>query len=365
MSDNQSNASNAGSESNATNEPSTSNVILKEPPTTVAPSTVALATQRKPRRGVRALLPSFSAKLAVGTALVSSIVLFAVIAPMFTQNPRNSKNPPLEGPSAEHWLGTTKLGYDVLAQLAHGAQGSLKVGLITGGIAIVLSLVFGVLAGYLGGWREDTLALVTNIMLVIPGLPLVMVIAAFAPVRSLELVSIVLGITAWAGAAYVLRLQTRSLRTRDYVSASRVAGERSWRIILVEIMPNLLPLLASQFLFAIIFAILGEAGLSYLGLGPTDSITWGTVLNDAQSGQALGQGAWWWFVPPGVLIALLGCGLALINFAIDEIINPKLRNAPAAARSVRKATKAGRGVTGAEGSAPASATASHSTGADA
>lgn len=365
MSDIKSNDTAESSESLTPEELTTSNVILKEPPTSGAPSTVALATQRKPRRGVRAMLPSLSPKLLIGMVLVGSIVLFAIIAPLFTQNPRNSKNPALAEPSAEHWLGTTKLGYDVLAQLAHGAQGSLKVGLIAGGIAIVLSLVFGVLAGYLGGWKEDTLALVTNIMLVIPGLPFVMVIAAFAPTRSLDLVAMVLGITGWAGAAYVLRLQTRSLRTRDYVSASRVAGEKSWRIILVEIMPNLLPLLASQFLFAIIFAILGEAGLSYLGLGPTDSITWGTILNDAQSGQALGQGAWWWFVPPGLLIALLGCGLALINFAIDEIINPKLRNAPAAARSVRKATKAGRGVSGAEGSAHAPATASHSTGADA
>ena len=109
-------------------------------------------------------------------------------------------------------------------------------------------------------------------------------------------------------------------------------------------MPNLLPLLAAQFLFAIIFAILGEAGLSYLGLGATDSITWGTILNDAQSGQALGTGAWWWFIPPGIMIALLGCGLSLINFAIDEIINPKLRVAPEAARRVRKAAKT-KGVT--------------------
>lgn len=349
MSDNQSTQIADSSESGPAEELTTSNVILKEAPTTGAPSTVALATQHKPRRGIRAMLPTLSPKLLVGLILVSSIVLFALIAPLFTQNPRNSKNPALAEPSAEHWLGTTKLGYDVLAQLAHGAQGSLKVGIITGAMAIILSLIFGVLAGYLAGWKEDTLALITNIMLVIPGLPLVMVIAAFAPTRSLELVAVVLGITGWAGAAYVLRLQTRSLRTRDYVSASRVAGEKSWRIILVEIMPNLLPLLASQFLFAIIFAILGEAGLSYLGLGPTDSITWGTILNDAQSGQALGQGAWWWFVPPGVLIALLGCGLALINFAIDEIINPKLRTAPAAARSVRKATKAGRGVTPSNG----------------
>ncbi|KNY07511.1 ABC transporter permease [Microbacterium sp. GCS4] len=311
--------------------------IVKEQPTDEPATTVAIAT-RKPKKG-RGLLPSRSPKFIVGVILVLSIVLFAVIAPMFTQNPRSTDNAALQPPSAEHWLGTTKLGNDMLAQLAIGAQGSLLVGLVAGGIAIVLSLVFGVLAGYLGGWREDALALLTNVMIVIPGLPLVMVIASFVPQRSWQLVAFVLGITSWAGAAYVLRLQTRSLRTRDYVYASKVAGERSFRVILVEIMPNLLPLLTAQFLFAIIFAILGEAGLSYLGLGPNSSITWGSILNDAQSGQALGRGAWWWFVPPGVMIAVLGAGLALINFAIDEVINPKLRNAPDAARRVRKAAK--------------------------
>ncbi|ALX66641.1 ABC transporter permease [Microbacterium sp. XT11] len=312
-------------------------LVADERPTTSRATTIALATA--PRSTRRRILPSTSPKFIVGAVIVLAIVLFAIIAPLFSQNPRSTDNAALQPPSAEHWLGTTKLGNDMFAQLAIGAQGSLLVGVTAGGIAIVLSLVFGVLAGYLGGWREDGLALLTNVMIVIPGLPLVMVIASFVPDRSWQLVAFVLGITSWAGAAYVLRLQTRSLRTRDYVSASKVAGERSLRVILVEIMPNLLPLLTAQFLFAIIFAILGEAGLSYLGLGPNSSITWGSILNDAQSGQALGRGAWWWFVPPGLMIALLGAGLALINFAIDEIINPKLRTAPAAARRVRKAAK--------------------------
>ncbi len=312
-------------------------LITKDQPMTQPASTISLATQRGRKR--RRVLPTTSPKFITGAAIVIAIVLFAIIAPMFSQNPRSTDNPALLPPSPEHWLGTTKLGNDMFAQLAIGAQGSLLVGVVAGGIAIILSLLFGVLAGYLGGWREDTLALLTNVMIVIPGLPLVMVISSFVPQRSWQLVAFVLGITSWAGAAYVLRLQTRSLRTRDYVYASKVAGERSFRVILVEIMPNLLPLLTAQFLFAIIFAILGEAGLSYLGLGPNSSITWGTILNDAQSGQALGRGAWWWFVPPGVMIAMLGAGLALINFAIDEVINPKLRNAPDAARRVRKAAK--------------------------
>jgi peptide/nickel transport system permease protein len=296
------------------------------------------------RRGIHQLLPTMSLKLALGLTIVIGIVLFGVIAPLFSQDPRDSDNPALSPPSPEHILGTTKLGYDVFAQLAHGTQGSLQVGIVAAVIALTLSILFGILAGYIGGWGDEGLSLVTNIMLVIPGLPLVMVISTYFPSRSWLLVAFVLGITSWAGSAVVLRTQARSLRSRDYVSAAKVAGEKAHRVILVEILPNILPLLAAQFLFAIIFAILGEAGLSYLGLGATDSITWGTILNDAQTGQALGTGAWWWFVPPGLMIALLGAGLSLINFSIDEIINPKLRLAPENARRVRQAKKAGRGV---------------------
>ena len=305
------------------------------------------------KRGLRQLLPSMSLKLGIGLFLVLAIIAFGVVAPFVVQDPRSSGNPALVPPSAEHLLGTTKLGYDVFAQLAHGTRGSLLIGLISGVLALTLSVVFGILAGYIGGWGDEILSLFTNIMLVIPGIPLAMVIATYLPGRSWLLVAFVLGITSWAGSAVVLRVQARSLRSRDYVSAAKVAGEKPARVILVEILPNLLPLLAAQFLFAIIFAILGEAGLSYLGLGATDSITWGTILNDAQSGQALGQKAWWWFVPPGIMIALLGAGLSLINFAIDEIINPKLRLAPEYARTLRKAKRAGLGVeAGAQGARP-------------
>ncbi len=286
-----------------------------------------------------------SPKLVAGLILTLGIVAFGLIMPFFTQDPRYSGNPALQPPSAEHWLGTTALGYDVFAQLAHATRGSLVVGLLVAFIAVGLSVFFGVVAGYVGGFVDESLSLITSIMLVIPGLPLVIVLSSYIPGRSLFLVALVLGVTAWAGSAVVLRAQAQSLRTRDYVSAARVAGERPARVILVEILPNLLPLAAAQFLFAVIFAILGEAGLSYLGLGPTGSITWGTMLNEAQVGAALSQGALWWIIPPGLMIALLGCGLSLINFSIDEIINPKLRNIPAAQRSVRaRSARAKRGV---------------------
>jgi peptide/nickel transport system permease protein len=308
--------------------------------------TAAPRTHARPasRPTLRSLLAG-RAKLAVGLMMVAAIVLFAVVGPFVTQDPRDSDNPALLPPQPGHWLGTTSLGYDVLAQLAEGAQGSLLVGVVAGALAIVLSLVFGVVAGYSRGWTDEGLSLITHVMLVIPGLPLMIVISSYLEVRSLWVVAIILGATAWPGAAVVLRLQSRSLRNRDYVAAARVAGERTPRILMVEIMPNLLPLLTAQFLFAVVLAILGEAGLSYLGLGPNGAITWGTMLNEAQGGGALTRGAWWWFVPPGLMIALLGCALSLINFAIDEVVDPKLRSAPAAARSVRRARAAGLDVT--------------------
>ncbi|WP_061961455.1 ABC transporter permease [Demequina flava] len=287
----------------------------------------------KPKRHV-------NGKFVIGAVMLSLIILFAILGPMITQfDPRDSDNPVLIPPDATHWLGTTSLGYDMFSQLATGARTSLMVGVVAGLIAVVLSIMFGVVAGYVGGVTDEVLTLIIGVMLVIPGLPLTIVISSLVPGRSGLLVAVILGITGWAGAAVVLRSQAQSLRNRDYVSASRIAGENPFRVIGVEILPNLLPLLTGQFLFGVIFAILGEAGLSYLGLGPTGSISWGTILNEAQAGGALTRGAWWWFVPPGLMVALVGCSLALINFAIDEVINPKLRSAPLEARRLRKAKK--------------------------
>ncbi len=292
-----------------------------------------------PKRGLRAMLPPFSGKLLIGLILTLGIMAFAIVAPLLSQDPRYLKNPSRLPPSSEHLLGTTASGADIFAQLAHGGMGSLMVGLLAGIIAVVLSLFFGVVSGYSGGWTNDVLSFVTNVMLVIPGLPLIIVISAYLESRSLAVIALVLGLTGWAGGAVVLRSQAKSLRSRDYVSAARVAGEKSGRIILVEILPNLLPLLTAQFLGAVLLAILGEAGLSYLGLGPSGSITWGTMLSEARAQNAFLDGSWWWYVPPGLLIALFGCGLALLNFSIDEIINPRLRSAPAAVKSVRVARK--------------------------
>jgi peptide/nickel transport system permease protein len=269
-----------------------------------------------------------SPKLVTGLVLAGLVVLFGLLGPLLTGDPALIRDSGLTPPGGEHVLGTPLTGQDVLAQLAHATRGSLWIGLLVGVMATVLSGIFGIVGAYAGGIVDEVFSLFSNVMLVIPGLPLVIVVAGFVPAdqRGTSTIAIVLAVTGWAAAARVLRAQTLSLRNRDYVAAARVSGEKTWRVIGVEILPNLLPILASQFVFAVVLAILSEAGLSFLGLGAANSSTLGTMLYYAQNGFALQREAWWWFVPPGLVIALFGGALSLINFSIDEIVNPALRD---------------------------------------
>ncbi|GAA1184628.1 ABC transporter permease [Nesterenkonia xinjiangensis] len=278
-----------------------------------------------PPRSRRRNLPPLTPKLIIGLVLAGGTILFGVLGPFLVQNPSTIDNIGMTAPGEGHLLGTTQTGQDVFAQLAHATRGSLLVGLIVGVLTLLLSAFFGVVGAYVGGWLDESFSWFTNVMLVIPGLPLVIIISSYMPEKNILLVAVVLALTSWAGAARVLRGYTLSVRSRDYVLAARVAGEHRWRILTVEILPNLVPLLATQTIMGVIFAILGEAGLSFLGLGATDSFTWGTMLYYAQNGLALRLDAWWWFVPPGLMIAVFGAAMVMINFSIDEIINPKLR----------------------------------------
>ena len=296
----------------------------------------AAARSTRPKRA----FPPMTPKLVAGLIIAGAITAFGIFGPMLVGNPSTVNNIGLSGPGNGFILGTTQTGQDVFAQLAHATRGSLTIGLIVGLLTVFLSAVFGIVGAYAGGWLDETFSLFSNVMLVIPGLPLVIIISSYVPDKSIYLVAVVLAITGWAGSARVLRGFTLSVRNRDYVAAARVSGEKSWRILGIEILPNLIPLLASQAVFAVIFAILGEAGLSFLGLGASGSFTWGTMLYFAQNGLALRLGAWWWFVPPGLLIAAFGAALSLINFSIDEIINPKLRAQTRATRRKWNVSKA-------------------------
>ncbi len=278
-----------------------------------------------------------SPKIVIGAVIVGVIVAFVLLEPLFDHtDPAALSSDVLQGPSSAHWLGTTQTGEDVLSQLAHGGRVSLAVGALSGAFATVLAVVVGLLGGYLRGRVDGVLSAATTVFLVIPGLPLLIVVAGYLPSKGVGPVAIVIAVTAWAYGARSLRAQTMSLRSRDYVVAARAVGERPVRIVFSEVLRNELPLVASTFLFTVIYGILTEAGLSFLGLSSLTTISWGTMLFFAEGAQALLIGAWWWFIPPGLMIALFGTGLALINFGIDELGNPRLRAVRTTRRSRRR-----------------------------
>ena len=228
------------------------------------------------------------------------------------------------GPSAQHLLGTTQLGQDVFAQLIYGTRLTLIITVVVSAIATLISMVVGVTAAYVGGFTDRTLSLITDVFLILPTLPLLIVLASYLPPGSLTMI-VVLTLTSWAFQARQLRSQALSLRARDFLVAARLRGERVSYIILVEIVPTMTSLLVASFLGLAVFVVGFAAGLQFLGLGNSTELTWGTMLYYAQEGGALEAGNAWWALAPGAAVALMGAGFALVNYAFDEIGNPALR----------------------------------------
>jgi peptide/nickel transport system permease protein len=258
-------------------------------------------------------------------------LLVAIFGPLFIhQDPNGFSIDRLQPPSSAHWLGTTQTGQDVLAQVVVGTRLSVFMGFAIGILTMIVSIIVGLISGYYIGWIDETLSLITNVFLVLPTLPLAILLAAFVAYKGPLTITLVLTITGWSWGARVLRSQTLSLRNWDCIEAARASGESDLHIIFFEILPNEIAIVAAQFLGTVIYAILAETGLEFLGLGDITSISWGTMLYWAGNNDALLLGAWWWFLPPGLCIAILGAGLAFVNFGIDEIANPRLRRGPGA-----------------------------------
>ncbi|MFL6140303.1 MAG: ABC transporter permease [Labedaea sp.] len=268
-----------------------------------------------------------SGKAASGLGVLVFFGLLAVIGPWIAPYDPSARGDDLvAGPSAAHWFGTTHLGQDILSQILVGTRSVMFVGLLAGVVATLLAVLIGVTSGYLTGVVAEMLSVLANVFLVIPVLLLVIIIATILSETNDLTIALVIGATAWPWSARVLRAQTLSLRRRDYVEAARATGEPTWRIICFELLPNLTAVIAARFVDTVVFAVLAEIALAFIGVSGVSDWNWGTILFWAQSQQALAQGAWWWFVPAGLAIAGLGTGLALLNFGIDEFVNPRLRS---------------------------------------
>lgn len=260
-----------------------------------------------------------------GVSILLFFIVIALLAPLLAPtDPQRMVGRPHQSPSSEYILGTSRQGQDIFSQIVHGTYTTLRVGFVTGTIIIFIAIAIGLTAGFVGGIVDEVLSLITNVFLVLPNLPLIIVVASMIERPGPDTIILVLALTSWAYGARVLRSQTLALRNSEFVEAARVSGEPTWRIIAFEILPNMTSLVVSSWIGAVLYAILAEAALEFIGLGNPNSITWGTTLYWAQNNQALLTGAWWTFIPPGLAIAAVGLSLILINYAIDEITNPRL-----------------------------------------
>lgn len=303
----------------------------------VLPTDSAAVVQAPVAPSRKRLLFLRNGKARAGLGILAFFSLIAIIGPLVAPyDPSALSTDVLQPPSGSHLLGTTHTGQDVFSQLMVGTRGVIVVGLIAGVVATMLAVLVGVSAGFIGGIADEVLSALSNIFLVIPALPLLIIITGAVPEAGGLTVALVIAFTSWGWGARVLRAQTLSLRRRDFVEAARANGESTWRIVWFETLPNLTAVIAASFVGTVTHAILSQVTLAFVGVTSISDWNWGTILFWAQSNQALPRGAWWWFVPAGLCIALLGTAFALVNFGIDEFINPRLRMAGTSARSLRR-----------------------------
>jgi len=266
-------------------------------------------------------------KLRIGLVIIALFLLLTVVGPLFTDyDPWDYVNPlGAQPPSSDHWLGTTMFGQDVYTQFVLGLRATFLVGIVGGGLGTLIGVVIGFTAGYRGGIVDETLNTLTNIVLVIPTLAILLIIAAYLEVRGIFAESVFIGCTCWPWAARAIRAQTFSLRSREFVDLARLNGMKPWKIIVREIAPNMMSYLLLVFILQFGGAVLAAATLDFIGLGPTQGVSLGLMMNYAVLWGALVFGNWWWFVPPGAAITAIVGALYVTNVGLDEVFNPKLR----------------------------------------
>lgn len=265
--------------------------------------------------------------LPTGIALLLVIVAFVIVG-SFQTKPEDAKPlsyRPSQPPSAEHWLGTDRLGKDILAVMVEGIPKTIRIGLIAGTIGVVIGTFLAFFSGYYGGWFDTLTRSTVDILRTIPSLLVLIIIAISVGKMSIEQMALTVSVLAWLDPTRVLRAQVLVLKRQAYVELARFTGMSGPEIIVKELMPNLMPYIVSTFVLSVTSAVFASLGLEALGLGPFESNTLGmTIYWNIWYGSLL-NGWWWWWAPPIIVIVLLFVGLFLISQGLDEWANPRLR----------------------------------------
>jgi peptide/nickel transport system permease protein len=272
-------------------------------------------------------------KLLVGAAMVLFVVLLGLIGPFLwdttlaraASSPLNLPPAWLEGGSWAHPLGTESLGRDMLGLIIESAPAALRVGLIAAGLGMLVAIILGFSAGFLGGWVDDVIRSLADATVTIPALAVLIVLAAFLRNVSVESMALLLALFAWAGPTRLIRSQVLTLRERGYVRMARLSGLSTFDIMFKEMLPNMLPYIAASLVGNVSAAILAATSLEALGLGPTRIPTLGTTIFYAIKGSAVLRGMWWWWGLPILVLVIIFSGLFLIAIGLDEIANPRLK----------------------------------------
>lgn len=263
-----------------------------------------------------------------GLIVLVLFILIALFAPLLVDEIQldilRAPGQPYEAPSLQHWLGTDNFGRDVLSLVIYGAQISLLVGLTATVGTMLLGSIVGIASGYYGGRTDSFLNAVTNFFLVIPWIALAIVLASILG-RSLFNIILVIAITSWAGTARLVRAQALTVKERPYVERARALGSGDWHLITRHILPNVFPVIFANTVLTVALSILSETTLAFLGLGDPNSVSWGTIIQEAFIGGALSNGYWWWLIPPGLAIVMVTLSFTMCGYALDEILNPRLR----------------------------------------
>jgi peptide/nickel transport system permease protein len=267
-----------------------------------------------------------NAKLQIGVAIVFLFIILALVGPLLTKyQPRDYVAPGAQPPSSEFWFGTTSFGEDVFTQFVYGLRSTFLVGIVGGGLGTLIGILIGFTAGYRGGIVDEILNMLTNVVLVVPSLVVLLIVAAYLEVRGLVFESVYIALFSWPWAARAIRAQTFSLRSRDFVDLGRLSGMKPLKIIFTEIAPNMMSYLLLTFILQFGGAILTAATLDFIGLGPTEGMSLGLMMNNATTYSAIMLHMWWWFIPPGLAITAIVGSLYITNVGLDEVFNPKLR----------------------------------------
>ena len=263
----------------------------------------------------------------IGLAILIFFALMAIFGPylvsittMSVDGVTKTLHPPTQG----YWLGTDDLGKDIFAGVIIGSRVSLLVGVAATAISMTIGTLIGIVSGFYGKSVDAIMMRFTDVFLVIPWLPLMLVMAALLG-PSLGNIIFVIGITSWAGTARIIRSQTLSIKERPYVERARAIGSGDAHIMFYHILPNVFPLIFANTVLVAAIAILSETTLSFLGMGDPTQVTWGMMLHFAFSMGAVSFGAWWWLLPPGICVVLVVLSFTFIGYALDEVLNPKLR----------------------------------------